>query len=185
MLGTVIMQKYYLVFDATPFDNFGLNYLRIGIGLEDHDKESKIGKEVFEEQTKFFEEYILYIYAAIFVLVLVVVIFLMCICVNCYKTKKLQRMSKTVLAMEADKMMKEYKADMDRKNEKDRKKAIERWRKKNPHKPIEDFTSSQMNDSLISGNTSFDYSSSKNTLFGGRKSTDIFQFGRLNDSEVN
>ena len=48
------MQKYYLVFDATPYDNFGLDYLRIGIGLEDHTKESQIGKEIYEDQIHFF-----------------------------------------------------------------------------------------------------------------------------------
>jgi len=44
--------------------------------------------------------------------------------------------------MEADRMMKDYKQNMDRKNEKARQKAIENWRKRNPHKPIEDFTGS-------------------------------------------
>ena len=161
------MQKYYLVFDATPHDNFGLNYLRVGIGLEDHEKEGQIGKEIYEEQVKFFEEYILYIYIAVFVLVIVTIVFFMCLCVNCYKKEKLQRMSKTVLAMEADKMMREYKQNMDKKNEKARKKAIEKWRKKHPHKPIEDFQNSQMNESMMSGNSSIDFSSSQNQLFGG------------------
>ena len=136
------MQKYYLVFDATPYDNFGLDYLRIGIGLEDHTKESQIGKEIYEDQIQFFEKYILYIYVAIFVLVFVTIVFISCLCVSCYKRKKLDRMDKTILTMEADRMMKDYKQNMDRKNEKARKKAIENWRKRNPHKPIEDFTGS-------------------------------------------
>jgi len=44
--------------------------------------------------------------------------------VSCYKRKKLDRMDKTILTMEADRMMKDYKQNMDRKNEKARQKAI-------------------------------------------------------------
>jgi hypothetical protein len=47
-LGTILMQKYYLVFDGTPVHDFGESYLRIGIGVEDHMKEDKIGEDYRE-----------------------------------------------------------------------------------------------------------------------------------------
>ena len=152
------MQKYYLVFDATPYDVFNLSYLRVGMGIEDHGKEAEIGTDLENENMKFFEEYILYIYLAIIVLSLIALVFITYTCISCFKQRKLERMDKTILTMEADKLMKDYKADMDKKNEKGRQKAIERWKKKHPHKPIEDFRSSQMDESSIMDGTmtSFD-----------------------------
>lgn len=79
------MQKYYLVFDATPYDVFNLSYLRVGMGIEDHGKEAEIGTDLENENMKFFEEYILYIYLAIIVLSLIALVFITYTCISCFK----------------------------------------------------------------------------------------------------
>ena len=33
-LGSIFIQKYYVIYDMTPYDNFGKNYLQVGIGLK-------------------------------------------------------------------------------------------------------------------------------------------------------
>jgi hypothetical protein len=60
------------VFDATPSTEFGADYNRIGIGLEDHTKEDTIG--IFDSlpDLDFFEEYILYVYIMIVILLLLI-----------------------------------------------------------------------------------------------------------------
>ena len=70
-IGAILMQKYYWVFDATPSTEYGQEYNRIGIGLEDHAKEDSIG--IFDSiDFEFFEEYLLYVYVVIVILVLLV-----------------------------------------------------------------------------------------------------------------
>ena len=60
--------------------------------------------------------------------------------------------------------MNKYKSDMDKKNERYRQKAMKKWKKKFPNRPIEEFTYSE-----VSANESFfasEYSSSS-TMAGG------------------
>lgn len=45
-----MIEKYYMVFDATPMDEYNLEYLRVGFGLADKKKEDEIGKDEVEAE---------------------------------------------------------------------------------------------------------------------------------------
>ena len=93
MLGAIFMQKYYMVFDATPSTEYSLDYLRIGIGLEDHLKEDEMGSSYTgDEETNWIDEYIIYVYI---VIILLIVFVLSCIIFTIKKKIDRERIENT------------------------------------------------------------------------------------------
>ena len=106
------MQKYYTVFDMTPAHEYGLNYLRMGFGLQDPDKEDQIGKDDVEKKVDFLSEYILYFYIATGILLLLIGGFITMTCIQMQKERRARNMSKNAMRVEAQKIMSTYKEDM-------------------------------------------------------------------------
>ena len=165
------MQKYYWVFDATPSTEHLLDYNRIGIGLEDHSKEEEIG--IFDElDLDFFEEYLLYVYIVIVILVLLILGCIVFSCAQAKKKKKLDRMNPELLNDEAHRLMNNFKAGIEKKAEKDRKKAMKKWQKKNP--------GLNLNESILSSNQ---MSQSQGSMAYNGRATDMSAAGHgLNSS---
>ena len=67
-------------------------------------------------------------------------------------------MDRDILNNEASKIMAGFKVKMDKKNEKAREKAMKKWKKKHPNRPLEEFNRS------VDAETSFTYG---NSISGG------------------
>ena len=138
------MQKYYTVFDATPSFDYSEPYLRVGIGLEEHMKE--YSAEERQSKASFLDKYI-----AIFYTIGILVIFIIISCIvltirNKRQRDKLEQMDKASLEQGAEKLMRQFKDGMDRKNQMAREKAIKKWQKKFPGRSLEEFGYADMSE---------------------------------------
>lgn len=111
-IGTIMMQKYYTVFDMTPAHEYGKEYLRMGFGLQDPDKEDQIGEDDMEKKIDFLSEYLLYFYVATGVLLLLIAGFCISTYIQMKKKRNYRNQSKTNMRVEAEKIMSSYKDDM-------------------------------------------------------------------------
>ena len=147
LVGYIFMKIHYWVFDMTPhYQNIisPEQHLTIGVSYI-HEDAADDEPTVIETLWSDYGEYILMGLGGVAGILLIVCL------VRCHiqnRRQKLDRMSKTVLTNEANKIMDGFRNKMDQKNMKAREKAMKKWKKKHPNRPIEDFNFNDVSQTL-------------------------------------
>lgn len=129
LLGAKLIEKYYMVFDATPMDDYNLEYLRVGFGLADKLKEDEIGKDEVEAEKEkekeeeertnsLIEKYLLYVYIGLGILMTIILVIITFSCIKAARIRKVNKMNTEDLQSEASRLMSNFKDNMIKKNEK-------------------------------------------------------------------
>ena len=81
-LGDVFMSEYYTVFDMTPYDEHGLDYIQIGIAKAN--PSDTIGEDLLEKSRQYHEE----IVADTFWIILIMICLVIGACYACVRHQK-------------------------------------------------------------------------------------------------
>ena len=174
-----------MVFDATPeiLDDSG--FLKIGFAQAFHENKNDDnggGIDPVDPSENFLDKLLPAIYA---VIVIAIVVILAIVMFSYYKMRqkaRIAKMSHQELTENAEIIMQKYSQRMDKKSSKAREKALKKWKKKNPHKKLEECNISQLNSSMFMSSVNDEsFLSSNGPRYSSNKSQ-ILADVNLNDS---
>ena len=143
-----------MVFDGSPKTVGNNQVLTIGFAqayhANDNDDNGGGDKPIpNDESDSLFDRVLPVLYALIIIFIVVVIAKVAYKYHRMKKREKLDLMTHEELASNAEVIMAKYNQRMNIKSDKEREKALKKWKKKNPHKRLEECNISQLNSSYF------------------------------------